>query len=91
MFPHADLKIFLVANLRTRAERRCLQLKNAGIESSVDEQLASMSSRDMFDSSRSHSPLKKADDAVELDTSSMSLNEQVQRIYDLAHSRLKSE
>lgn len=88
VFPDADLKIFLVANLKTRAERRCLQLKNAGIDVSVDEQLASLSSRDMFDSSRSHSPLKKAADAIEIDTSDMSLGQQVEVIYDLAREKL---
>jgi cytidylate kinase len=88
VFPSADLKIFLVADLRTRAERRCLQLKNAGIDASVEEQLASLSSRDMFDTNRSHAPLKKPDDAIEIDTSNMSLNEQVEKIYDLARQRL---
>jgi cytidylate kinase len=88
VFPRADLKIFLVADLQTRAARRCLQLKNAGIETSLDEQTSSLSSRDMFDSSRALSPLKKADDAIEIDTSNMSLNAQVEKIYDLARGRL---
>jgi cytidylate kinase len=88
VFPEADLKIFLVADLRTRAARRCLQLKNAGIETSLDEQSSSLSSRDMFDSSRALSPLKKADDAIEIDTSNMSLNAQVEKIYDLVRGRL---
>lgn len=89
VFPGADLKIFLVADLQTRASRRCLQLKNAGIETSIDEQTSSLSSRDIFDSSRALSPLKKADDAIEIDTSEMSLNAQVEIIYDLARRRLK--
>jgi cytidylate kinase len=88
VFPRADLKIFLVADLQTRAARRCLQLKNAGIETSLDEQTSSLSSRDMFDSSRALSPLKKADDAIEIDTSNMSLNAQVEKIYDLVRGRL---
>lgn len=88
VFPHADLKIFLVADLQTRAVRRCLQLKNAGIETSLDEQTSSLSSRDMFDSSRAMSPLKKADDAIEIDTSDLSLNAQVEKIYELACGRL---
>ncbi len=91
VFPDADLKIFLVADLETRARRRCLQLKNAGIEASLDEQTSSLSSRDMFDSSREMSPLKKADDAVEIDTSNISLNEQVQKIYEIAIRRLNLE
>lgn len=88
VFPDANLKIFLVANLETRARRRCLQLKNAGIETSLDEQLSSLSSRDLFDSSRELSPLKKADDAIEIDTSNISLNEQVEKIYEIVGRRL---
>jgi len=88
VFPDADLKIFLVADLETRAARRCLQLKSAGIETSVEEQTASLSSRDMFDSSRELSPLKKADDAIEIDTTNMSLSAQVEKIYELACGRL---
>lgn len=89
VFPDADLKIFLVADLKTRAERRCLQLKNSGIDASVEEQLDSLSSRDMFDSNRAYSPLKKAHDAIEIDTSRMSLNEQVEAIHELARRRLQ--
>ncbi len=88
VFPEADLKIFLVADLETRARRRCLQLSNAGIESSIEEQTSSLSSRDMFDSNRKFSPLEKAPDAVEIDTSNISLNEQVQKIYDVVIRRL---
>ncbi|UCE67967.1 MAG: (d)CMP kinase [Candidatus Zixiibacteriota bacterium] len=88
VFPDADLKIFLVADLQTRARRRCLQLKNAGIETSLDEQTSSLSSRDLFDSNRELSPLKKADDAIEINTSNISLNEQVQKIYNIVFRRL---
>jgi cytidylate kinase len=91
VFPDAGLKIFLVADLETRARRRCLQLKNAGIETTLDEQASSMSSRDMFDSKREFSPLEKAQDAIEIDTSNMSLNEQTQRIYDIALQRLNTK
>jgi cytidylate kinase len=91
VFPDADLKIFLVADLKTRAERRCLQLKSVGIETSLDEQISSLSSRDMFDSNRELSPLKKADDAIEIDTSEMSLNGQVEKIYEIIGRRLGHE
>ena len=89
VFPQADLKIFLVANLDTRAARRSLQLKNAGIETSIDEQISSLSSRDKFDSSRNHSPLAKADDAIEIDTTVISLDEQVEKILEIACRKLK--
>lgn len=88
VFPDADLKIFLVADLETRAIRRCRQLEGAGIETSLEEQTASLSSRDLFDSGRDHSPLRKADGAVEIDTTDLSLSGQVEKVYELARERL---
>ena len=88
VFPKADLKIYLVASLETRAIRRCRQLEGAGIATSFEEQTASLSSRDLFDSGRDHSPLRKADGAVELDTTDMSLNEQVEKVYELSCEKL---
>jgi cytidylate kinase len=84
VFPNADLKIFLVADLQTRAIRRCRQLAGVGIMTSMEEQTASLSSRDLFDSGRDNSPLKKADGAIEIDTTDMSLNSQVEKVYELA-------
>ncbi len=83
VFPGADLKIYLVADLETRAIRRVRQLEGAGIETSVEEQTASLSSRDLFDSARDHSPLRKADGAVEIDTTDMSLSGQVEKVYEM--------
>jgi cytidylate kinase len=91
VFPWADLKIFLVADLETRAIRRCRQLENSGLKTTIEEQMASLSSRDLFDSGREHSPLVQDPDAVVLDTSGMSINEQVQRAYDLAVERLGAD
>lgn len=88
VFPDADLKIFLVADLETRAIRRCRQLEGVGINTTIEEQTASLSSRDLFDSGRDHSPLRKADGAVELDTTNMSLSAQVEKVYELACDRL---
>lgn len=91
VFPDADLKIFLTADLETRALRRCRQLQDFGLDSTLDEQAAALSSRDLFDSERANSPLKKADDAVELDTSGMSINEQVEAAHSLARDKLGLE
>ncbi len=88
VFPDADLKIFLVADLQTRSIRRCRQLDGVGITTSIEEQTASLSSRDLFDSGRDHSPLKKADDAIEIDTTDMSLSGQVEKVYELACEKL---
>lgn len=83
VFPGADLKIYLIADLETRAIRRVRQLGGAGIKTSVEEQTASLSSRDLFDSERDHSPLRQADGAVEIDTTDMSLSGQVEKVYEM--------
>ncbi len=88
VFPDAELKIFLVADLQARAIRRCRQLDGVGISTSLEEQTASLSSRDLFDSGRDHSPLMKADDAIEIDTTDMSLSGQVEKVYELACEKL---
>ncbi|MEE9553328.1 MAG: (d)CMP kinase [candidate division Zixibacteria bacterium] len=91
VFPNADLKIYLVADLETRATRRVRQLEGAGIETSVEEQTASLSSRDLFDSGRDHSPLRKAGGAVLIDTTDMSLSGQVEKVYEMVCEKLGIE
>lgn len=88
VFPDADLKIFLVADLQTRAFRRYRQLDGVGITTSIEEQTASLSSRDLFDSGRDHSPLIKAKDAIEINTTDMTLKGQVEKAYELACEKL---
>ncbi len=88
VFPDADLKIFLVADLQTRAVRRHRQLDGVGITTSIEEQTASLSSRDLFDSGRDHSPLIKAEDAIEINTTDMTLKGQVEKAYELACEKL---
>ena len=77
VFPKADVKFFLVADDNVRAKRRQLDLKAIGEERTIDELVEEICRRDRFDSERSHSPLKKADDAVEVDTSQLTIDEQV--------------
>jgi cytidylate kinase len=89
VFPDADLKIFLVADLQMRAIRRYRQLSNIDITTSIEEQTASLSSRDLFDSGRDHSPLRRDDDAIEIDTTDISLSGQVEKVYELACRKLK--
>ena len=91
VFPNADLKIFLTADLETRAIRRCRQLESLGISTTFEEQTASLSSRDLFDTGRANSPLRQDPDAVPLDTSGMSINEQVERAYELSCQKLGRE
>ncbi len=89
VFPKADLKLFLTADLKTRANRRIRQLAEIGIKSTIEEQMASLAGRDKIDSGREISPLKKDPDAVELDTSGMTISEQVEKAYQLACQRLR--
>lgn len=84
VFPEADLKIFMKADIRTRAKRRRKEMMGRGIEQTLDEVEAAIETRDARDSSREHSPLRKADDAIELDTSHLTIGDQVQRVLDLA-------
>ena len=77
VFPKADVKFFLVADDFVRAKRRQLDLKAIGEERTIDELVEEICRRDRFDSERSHSPLKKADVAVEVDTSQLTIDEQV--------------
>ena len=77
VFPKADVKFFLVADDIVRAKRRQLDLKAIGEEKTIDELVEEIRRRDRFDSERSHSPLKKADDAIEVDTSKLTIDEQV--------------
>ena len=77
VIPKADVKFFLVADDIIRARRRQLDLKAIGEERTIDELVEEICRRDRFDSERSHSPLKKADDAVEVDTSQLTIDEQV--------------
>ncbi len=91
VFPDADLKIFMVADLAARAQRRHVELARAGVlPETEDETRRQIAARDAFDSSRSESPLKRAHDAVVLDTSNLSIDEQVARVVELARQRMES-
>lgn len=79
IFPDAELKIFVTADLDIRAERRVLELNERGIDISIEEVKSNLEKRDDIDSSRQTSPLKKADDAIELDTSNLTREEQLDR------------
>ncbi len=88
VFPDAELKIFMKADTLIRAERRQRELLEKGQRVSLDKVQENLESRDEQDSGRSISPLKKAEDAVELDTSYLDFNEQVLRILELAKERM---
>jgi len=91
VFPDADIKFFMVASVEARAERRRKDFLNLGVEKSIDELAAQIQERDRKDSSRANSPLKKADDAIELDTTDLTFEEQVDRIVALVRQKQNSE
>ena len=84
VFPDADLKIFMIANVKERARRRQKDLVDQGIEVTIDDLIKNINERDRKDSKREISPLQKADDAVVLDTSDMTITEQVKFIVNKA-------
>jgi len=87
VFPEARLKIFLTASAEERAKRRYKQLKDKGIDVSLPALVKEIAERDARDSQRTASPLKPAADAVQLDTSSLSIDEVVQRVEQLYQER----
>ena len=75
VFPEADIKIFLVADAKERAERRFKELKAKGENISLDSIYENILKRDRLDSTRENSPLKKANDAIEVDTTGKNIEE----------------
>jgi CMP/dCMP kinase len=84
VFPDADLKIYMVADLKVRAKRRRKEMLAKGIDQSAAEVEAALAARDERDSNREHSPLRKAADAVILDTTDLTVGDQVDKIVALA-------
>lgn len=76
VFPDAELKIFVTASAEVRAQRRYDELKAKGQEASYEDILKNVVERDYIDSHREVSPLRKADDAIELDNSNLTIPEQ---------------
>jgi cytidylate kinase len=83
VFPNAELKLFVTATPEIRAERRFKELKEKGIEISLQEVLKNLTERDFLDTTRAESPLIKTKDAIEIDTSNLTRSEQLQRALDL--------
>lgn len=87
VFPDAELKIFMTADMDVRAERRYLELKSKGMEVSRDEIIRNIRDRDYADQNRVIGPLKKADDAVLLDNSRMTPDQQMEWVEPLLRER----
>lgn len=78
VFPHAELKIFVTASAEVRAQRRYDELQLKGMPARYDDILKNVQERDYIDSHREVSPLRKAEDAIELDNSNLTIDEQQQ-------------
>lgn len=87
VFPDADFKFFMVADVTERAKRRKKDLAELGIEQTVEEIVEDLTRRDRLDSTRAISPLEKADGAVEVDTTAMTMDEQVDLIVSIVRER----
>jgi len=84
VFTHADLKIYLNADLKTRAQRRLLEANQRGESTTPEEQERLLTERDANDTGRKESPLTQVPDAVVVDTTSLTIEEQVEKIIELA-------
>lgn len=82
VFPNADVKIFLTASIEERARRRALEFAQKGQEVDIEKVKQNIIERDRIDSSRSISPLTKSPDAIEVDTSNLTIEEQVDLILE---------
>ena len=87
VLPDSELKVYLTASARVRAERRYKELIEKGENCDIDEIEADIKERDHRDMTRENSPLKKADDAVEIDSSYMTIDEVADKIINLYKER----
>lgn len=89
VFPNAELKIFMTASPEIRAERRYKELKEKGLDVNFEEVLANVEGRDKIDSTREVSPLKQAGDAIVLDNSYMTREEQLEWTINKVKERIE--
>lgn len=88
VLPNADVKIFLTASAEERANRRFKELQEKGDPSTYEEVLADINQRDYNDTHRETAPLKKADDAIEVDSTKLDLEQTVEEIYRIIKEKL---
>lgn len=91
VFPWADLKIYLTASAEERAQRRYKQLKDKGLSANLAALSLDIAERDRRDASRPIAPLRPADDAVIVDSTTMTIEEVVNRVLELAAVRIGSD
>jgi len=91
VFPHAELKIFVTASAEVRARRRCDELAQKGQPASYEDVLKNVKERDYIDSHRATAPLRKADDALLLDNSHLTIEEQNAWLLDRFNERTEEK
>jgi cytidylate kinase len=89
VLPHAELKIFQIADVVERAKRRTAEYFDKGLQVDFEVVLADLKERDANDSNRRHSPLLKADDAIVVDTSHLSIDEAVALILPMVREKIR--
>ncbi len=89
VFPYADIKFYLTASQEVRARRRWLELQKKGIEADLENVIRELAERDRNDQARELAPLSKAEDAIEIDTSDMGVQEQVDALHEIVKARME--
>lgn len=90
VFPDAQVKIFMYADLNVRAQRRVKECAEKEIPTSMDDVVANLTYRDTYDSGRQHSPLKKAEDAIEVDTTLLTIEEEITLVKKIVLEKISS-
>jgi len=90
VFPNAELKVFMTASSETRAQRRFDELQEKGQDVYLEEVLKNVEGRDYIDTHRDDSPLRKADDAIEIDNSYLTRDEQFNAVLEMVDDVTKS-
>lgn len=89
VFPDAQVKIYMQADLKIRAQRRQKELDEKNIEADFNKVVENLKFRDKYDSNRVHSPLKKAEDAIILDTTDITIEQEVDFVEKIVRERLR--
>lgn len=87
VFPDAAVKIYMDADLQTRAQRRQKELQEKGIEVTLEDVMRNLKFRDDFDSHRPHSPLRRAADSILLDTTNLTIEEEIERVVEIVKKK----
>jgi cytidylate kinase len=90
VFPYADLKFFLSASAEERGKRRYLELKAKGEDVQLERTIAEVAQRDQQDAQREHAPLRRADDAIDIDSTGLSIEEVVALMEGTIRERLQA-